>query len=486
MTAKTQVEIVTSTASVGQPVTERFAIERIMSPEEVFETLYGDCRKGSYIAMGSRRRKGNGEIGIIYLTIFPKEDWWKHFSNVLDWKPEQTKYICPNTFTRCALIGKAPKRFITDLFRRDRPCFFERWNDHVRELVAVTVDLDVGREPTDITAPQALEVVRQMVVDGTIPAPSLVSFSGHGLYLQWLLREPDGLRPPLKTTVTAFQFSQITSELLARTRHLEGDPKATAMSNWFKAPGTMDTKTGKEVIYMPFDHSIPRYTLQQLMDNLQLVNDRSKQRNRVTCNRSVPKAKRELTDGRAKSAVPYLKRSEDIVKLAKHRGGVQEGWRDEALFQLFSAVRASYSMVYDPEVAKKGAEARLHEFNDTYCNPPMSPSDLESIITRKRYLYEPRSETVAMKLGITLKEAEACDLRALKPRELKMKEEMEKQAKQEARELKWRLVDEGIEVGKPVADIIQKLQLHAITVKPSYIYNRRSRLRKLQKAAPNE
>jgi len=486
MKVQTHSKVFPSDESVGQSATDGFAIERIMSPSEVFEALYGNMDDSSLVSMASRRLTKVGGESPHYLTVIPKEGLEEHLKLVLNCHPEQTKYICTNPISRSAIRWTDPKRYIESLLNDDRPLYFEAKNRHVKELAALPLDLDVGRSSDDLTAFEAHELVRRKVSRGEIPAPSLVAHSGRGLYIFYLLMESCGDWAPPKTGDTIKLYNLIKQELLQRTSDLKSDPRATRLANWFKAPGTVDTKTGKEVIYTPFGQSIPNYTLHQLMDSLEIVEDRSRQRSWVTRDRSAPKPNRELTRGRAKSAVPYLKRYEDIVKLAEFREGIHEGSRTEILYQVFSSLRAAFSMVHDLDVAKEAAMARLLGFNETYCNPPKSPDELKKIFTSPRYPHEPRSETVALKLGVTLVEAEVCDLRALKPREMRMKEEKVKQAKREVRERKWQLVDKGIEAGKTTDDILLELRGLGIEVTSDYIYHRRSRLKKLQKAAPNE
>lgn len=486
MTAQREPTIVSRAASTGQPATERFAIERIMSPPEVFEEFFGKMNDASLVSIASRRTTKAGIESPHYLTVLQKEDLAKYLDLVLNHHPEQTKYFCTNPLGRGAVSWKDPKKYIESLLNDDRPLYFEAKNRHVKELAALPIDLDVGRSSDDITATQAHELVRLKVSRGEIPPPSLVAHSGRGLYLFYLLMEPHGDWAPPKTGDAIELYNLIKQELLQRTSDLKSDARATRLANWFKAPGTVDTKTGKEVIYMPFGQSIPRYTLQQLMDSLEIVKERSRPRRRVGRNHPAPKSKRELMRGRARVSGIYLGRSEEIVRLAKHRGGILEGSRTEFLYQYFIALRTAYSMVNDRVVAMEKTTCKLDRFNESYCKPPKTADEMDKIVRSPRYYREPRSETVALKLGVTLEEAVMCDFRALKPRELRLKEEKAKQIKREAKERKWQLVDEGIKAGKTTADTLLELRGLGIEVTSDYIYHRRSRLKKLQKAAPNE
>jgi hypothetical protein len=56
---------------------------------------------------------------------------------------------------------------------------------------ATFVDIDCGREELDCSAEEAAEVLDDLVQRGRLAQPSMIQFSGRGLWAFWLLRDEE-------------------------------------------------------------------------------------------------------------------------------------------------------------------------------------------------------------------------------------------------------------------------------------------------------
>jgi len=199
------------------------------------------------------------------------EDRAKWLPSIFAHQVEQTQYMKQNTLERGALTRPYPEYL--DAIGTGKPVYFQAKTDKVYELASVVVDLDVGRGPDDLTAWDALAVVGNMTEAGELPLPSLAALSGRGAYLWWLLTSEDG-RPPLNNGDNRHMWNLVVNDLLRRTADLKGDANAKRLANWYKRPDTIDTNTGKRVIYLTFgvNHpaAVPRYRLPELMNALEL------------------------------------------------------------------------------------------------------------------------------------------------------------------------------------------------------------------------
>jgi hypothetical protein len=66
---------------------------------------------------------------------------------------------------------------------------WERAQEYVVRLGAVFVDIDCGRKSSDWSAWEATEILRDLVQRGLLARPSMLQYSGRGLWAFWLLRD---------------------------------------------------------------------------------------------------------------------------------------------------------------------------------------------------------------------------------------------------------------------------------------------------------
>ncbi|HWM91651.1 MAG TPA: hypothetical protein VN493_12865, partial [Thermoanaerobaculia bacterium] len=66
---------------------------------------------------------------------------------------------------------------------------WERSQEYVVRLGATFVDIDCGRRRPDWSAWEATEILRDLVQRGLLARPSMLQYSGRGLWAFWLLRD---------------------------------------------------------------------------------------------------------------------------------------------------------------------------------------------------------------------------------------------------------------------------------------------------------
>lgn len=417
-------------------------------PQEIIDLLYTRSRDGCLIALHTRRERsdGSGE-GYLPFTVLPIRER-QAFLPFLGILPEQTKALSVNTFKRSAM-----KRGVTDqeylrAIEDARPRYYKAHAHHVAELVAIFADLDVGKPHDDghppISAFDAALEVQRLAFHGIIPWPSMLALSGTGAYALWCLRGRKSDHPPKHTTENAHRWRLIGDELhrtLDRAL-LHPDTKAlNRLTQVMKAPGTIDTRTGNEVVFMvPYvphpdtgRSSIALYTLHDLIERMDLVSVDAPARVRHEIAAPIPpppalksiigvRSKRYALKpaknpspkdgGTSKAQAPWHARVRDLEIVAVSRGGFTPGVRHFACLYYYGAAWRFYGIKH-PD-AHRLACLKLADFNRRYCKPPLPPREIDRMM-RGRHLRTGYAK-VMKHLKITDDEARRLDLKQLMPK----------------------------------------------------------------------
>ena len=129
---------------------------------------------------------------------------------------------------------------------------FFRPNRRVINLLRIStcfVDLDVYR--TDLGGhdlPTLAEMVRRYCGDEGIPRPSLIVFSGRGLYVKWLLDRP-------LPQAALPRWDAVQRELVRKLAPFGADPKATPASQVLRLVQTVNSKSGQFVRVLHVEES---------------------------------------------------------------------------------------------------------------------------------------------------------------------------------------------------------------------------------------
>lgn len=466
-------------------------------PMDVFDMLFARSDEDSIIALGSRRKDSKGGEPPHYLYPLRVRDRDEMLPTLFDYCIQETQYVMPNTLDAAALYGKAEETYRAGL-ESGKPEYFAAKNQFVKELCALYVDLDVGRDLHDIPPGHALGAVLQMTLDMQMVTPSFAALSGRGVYLLWLLRDENTIRPPANTPDNRQCWKLIEHEICTRLQGLKADPRALRLAQWLKRPGTIDSRTQSEVKYMTFGvnrlRDVPIYTLPELMDFFELhhtarVIDLAPAQKQIAGPGLVVPPKREPVRKvqAGKGSEPWRKRCDEIERLAQHRRGMPEGVRLVTLFHYHQAMEKYLAAVYRDE---PGRGSRAHEeataatlgLNKTF-RPPLAESEVLAKVCH-RHLGKgklARNDTVALDLAVTETEARVLGLECLIPGRLKAElDARDMKLKAKARQVRERRrveVDELIASGLRDRDVIAEMQrrypLGQIAVSRAFVSARR-------------
>ena len=428
-----------------------------VEPLTVMDLIYGRSRPDSIIALGSRRTLHQSkDVAPHYLAPVLVKDRNEMLPAIFEYCMGETQYLMPNTLSPSALHQYNREHLRADVgqyygdLRERKIRYFHAANEHVRELNAIFVDLDVGKTDTDISAPMAIGVIADMAMREEIPIPSLAAFSGRGAYCVWLLTDEGTPQAPLNTTGNRAQWKLCLGELVKRTRDLKSDANATRLANWFKRPGTIDTNTGKQVVYMLFGvndiRNVPMYSLPMLTKNLGLTHIDLEPRKTIEADpgavadisdaprmdppqnyvdreppaaRQGRKRKVDITKGSETAKV----RAYEIELIVQARKGIEEGLRHAFLLHYFWCVLRLFKISFRNDVdgkreAWRKAKEATWDLNKTF-KPPLNESDFLTVLRPPRNIMLARSGTLAELLKVTEAEAMELNLQHIVPETLR-------------------------------------------------------------------
>jgi len=378
----------------------------------------------------------------------------------------QTKYLCFNTLEKRALRGQPLEMFRINNTGTDpkKYTYFAKTDTNIRELVTITVDLDSYKRglPVEI----ALGVVLHHCQTDRVPLPSLFARSGRGSYLIWLLKDDDG-RPPLNTCGNHARYRAIVENLLFRFEDLEADAHSLIPSQFYKSPGTINTKTGRRVYYAAFGGGplaeIPLYTLDQIKDALgiHLTLLPSIDGDRLLGNREFKLHRSQPGHGGERHRACIS----EIEQINAARGGLKEGCRAMALFFYFQAYLSYLKTVYRAgltgleAIADADRQARSKAWRSTFSlnstfDPPLRECEVKKACksgfrfpkgTRRGY---PRRSMIAAFLGVSCAESERLDLTHILPAPIIEEQRRVKAHEKALRKARRDAVDEELMAGK--------------------------------------
>lgn len=418
-----------------------------LPPQEIIHLLYERSRDGCLIALHTRRDRadGSGE-GYLPFTVLPIRER-QAFLPFLGILPEQTKALSVNTFKRSAMKRGVMDQEYLRAIEDARPRFFFHRDPNVAELVAIFADLDVGKPHDDghppISAFDAALEVQRLAHNRVIPWPSMLALSGTGAYALWCLKSRSSDHPPKHTTQNAHRW-RLIGDALHRTLGkalLYPDPLAlNRLTQVMKAPGTIDTRTGNEVVFMvPYvphpdtgRSTISLYTLDDLLGRLDLPTvDAPGRRHEIAGEIPPPPARESIIGVRSKryalkpaknpspkdggtsrAQAPFHARVRDLEIVAVSRGGFAQGVRHFACLHYYGAAWRFYGMKH-PDAHRLACQ-KLADFNRRYCKPPLPPREIERMMSGK-HLRTGYSK-VMRHLKITDDEARRLDLKQLMPK----------------------------------------------------------------------
>lgn len=493
-----------------------------ITPTEAIEKIYGRCRDDAYIGWGSRYPSKNDPkpkphyssiIPVLERSIYVPE----HLSSEIC-----TSYIAPNSFKESVILGKTPTEYIEAYLnwcneKISTPLYYGAMNCNIYELTSIFIDLDVGREKSDYTADEAIREIKKMNANGEVSLPSMFAKSGRGVYAIYLLKEKRSGLAPLKEMAEE-EWKDCGKELQRRFEHLKVDGNAGRLCNWFKAPGTVDTKTGNAVEYLTNGingiDDMPVYTLESLAASLELefpeqemvssepyciavdldttpsdipsmqrleqtddgprkqpaafaatLNEVIKADNSQIAHVGTnvfPKkihAIRECLKKIPRGAGPDIQRGTEIEAINEYRGGMK---KDSCRYlTCFYYYRHAYSVLYKQGMLIKEADrlARqwTHELNNSF-DPPLMPKEVN-------YAFRGgfpglKNDYIASNLKVSEKEAELLGIKSIVPENIRTEREEELQRSKNQKKMIKEFINQDLHTGAKPADIIMSIEEH--------------------------
>ena len=220
-----------------------------------------------------------------------------------------------------------------------------RKETNLRYLNACYADIDCGRtdEPYDPTKPNrqlppelCVAAVLKVAERGDIPYPSMLAYSGRGLYLFWLLRDQDNPTMPERSRSAAHVafYKQVNRALHDRLNSagLPVDRGAHDAARVLRVPGSVHSGVGKPVEYTGLLVSNTRnpsgtYTLADLAG---LVGAKALVNMTAAIGYEAPKTGRNPNKRKGYRAVGIYQAA-DIEALFQHQGGWTHGTRRKRL-----------------------------------------------------------------------------------------------------------------------------------------------------------
>ncbi len=223
----------------------------------------------------------------------------------------------------------------------------------LRYIERVSVDLDVGRiTPVDdegtfrrqflddgkqrpaqrLTAEQAVAIALKRLEKEAFPTPSAIVYSGQGAQLHFDLHDAQNpSNSPKDISVNKELHKAISQRLIEIFHDLEPDKSARDLARFFRVPGSINKKSGREVwaqYQIDGDGQSPTYSLAELAQAFD-----AKPETKRKCGTTRKKAPlRRLPNNKRGEIERAVKRERDLAKVEAHQGGYQDGERRNCLY----------------------------------------------------------------------------------------------------------------------------------------------------------
>lgn len=179
---------------------------------------------------------------------------------------------CPLEQLDCWLLNNEP-HLRCDAFASINRFYRPRRSlDNIIRLSAAFIDIDCGRSARDCSAEDASKGILEMVSIGLLPQPSMLQFSGRGLWAFWLLR--DGQEPGFSPFANAYNRelwraiqNRAADVIVSQFPILAIDRGALDAARMTRLNGSINSSCGRRVRYELLSGTADeplRYTLEDL------------------------------------------------------------------------------------------------------------------------------------------------------------------------------------------------------------------------------
>ena len=218
---------------------------------------------------------------------------------------------------------------------------------------------------------------------GQIPPASIIVRSGRGLWLVWLLHDPETGFPPKAFRNKQRLWIDLERAINHRFRHLGADHAVTDLVRLARVPGSIHSSTEQRVKYWIQKNSFGKdytYTLEELADRFDVRRHVQKHvPAEHALHRTVESESTKANGPRASMAYRYL----DFIDLWELRGGFKQGVRNNAAL-IYAFLLYVRRVPYDDaivEVERLGAG----------CHPRLSVTECRNAVL-SAYKRRPRTD----------------------------------------------------------------------------------------------
>jgi hypothetical protein len=270
----------------------------------------------------------------------------------------------------------------------------QRGTSMLRHLTSCYIDLDCYK--LNITVGQCIGAVIDAQDRGAFPPASIITRSGRGVWLFWLLRADDDPSAPVRAWPEKIStHRRIERQILRVFGTLGADAAAIDPARITRVPGSVHRETGKRVDYwLQADKNGQTFTYR--LDELAVAFGVAPTRYPLGITKAINPKYAER--GRKGYEALHRGRLSKLMTLIARRGIIEEGSRNHTALLL--AVCQHRCKILDAELFEN-----VEKFGRLQCRPALSEEEIRDAI-RKRKQYRFDDYTVGDWLKITPEESE--------------------------------------------------------------------------------
>ena len=262
-----------------------------------------------------------------------------------------------------------------------------------RWLTACYADFDFYKH--GLTIGQALGMIVDLQENGAIPAASMLTRSGRGLWAWWFLRDEDGDGPARAWSENVACYKRIERQITRTMEAIEPDRGARDVARITRVPGSLHRITQTRVGYWIQRDTAGRpflYTLPELAVRFGVAPPRFSEGLQRVLN---PKLQERARRG---YAALWRSRLERFIKLVSSRGKIQEGCRSRAALLLAT-------FMHRCGIEESEINDIVVRFGQHQCEPRMDDVEILLAIQKRKEFAKWSDATIADWLKITPTEA---------------------------------------------------------------------------------
>ena len=238
----------------------------------------------------------------------------------------------------------------------------------LRHLTAAYVDLDCYK--MGITVGQCIGEVIDAQDRGEIPPASIITRSGRGVWLFWLLQGDEGPGPVRAWPESVSTYRRIERDLLLKCGRYGADAQATDPARITRIPGSMHRAAGVRVAYWVQHDQHQRPITYRLNELATLLGVRPAKYPASVAKIVDPKLSER---GRKGYAALHTQRLAKLMRLIAERGGAHEGCRNRTAWLMVAFMRGC-------KVDRAEITRLVLLFGKHQCFPPLKDHEINSVL----------------------------------------------------------------------------------------------------------